>query len=176
MAYSKILIPLDGSDLAEHVLAQIDMIADPRARLHLLSVIGHDRAERVNASLTTAGQAFAPISDPWLQSAFDDAELVQARQRYLEVIGEPLTARGYWLTETVLTGNVVETIVNEAHDGGFDLIAMATHGRTGLRRLMLGSVTQAVLGKAPCPVLVLPPLPEADRPAHAADAATASTI
>jgi nucleotide-binding universal stress UspA family protein len=76
----------------------------------------------------------------------------------LETAGEALTLMGYWVTETVLTGNVVDSIVNEARDGAFDIIAMATHGRTGIGRLVLGSVTQGVLAKAPCSVLVLPPM------------------
>jgi len=158
MGYRKILVPLDGSKLAEHVLKQVETIADPKAHIHLLSVVGHDRVDIVSATLGTAGQTFAPISDPWLQADFDGPSALQVRQRYLEIAGEPLTLLGYWVTETVVAGNVVDSIVNEARDGAFDIIAMATHGRTGLGRLVLGSVTQGVLAKAPCSVLVLPPL------------------
>ena len=157
MGYRKILVPLDGSKLAESVLHQVEKIAEPKAHIHLLSVIGHDRGEIVSASLTTAGQAFAPVSDPWMQESFDGPDASMVRQRYLETAGEPLTLMGYWVTEAVVSGNVVDDIVNEARDGGFDVIAMATHGRTGLGRLVLGSVTQGVLAKAPCTVLVLPP-------------------
>jgi nucleotide-binding universal stress UspA family protein len=158
MGYRKILVPLDGSKLAEHVLKQVETIADPKAHIHLLSIVGHDRVDVVSATLGTAGQTFAPISDPWLQADFDGPSALIVRQRYLETAGEALTLMGYWVTETVLTGNVVDSIVNEARDGAFDIIAMATHGRTGIGRLVLGSVTQGVLAKAPCSVLVLPPM------------------
>ena len=133
------------------------MIAEPKAHIHLLSVVGHDRIDMVSATLGTAGQTFAPISDPWLQADFDGPSAMQVRQRYLEIAGEELTLQGYWVTESVAAGNVVDCIVDEARDGVFDIIAMATHGRTGFGRLVLGSVTQGVLSKAPCSVLVLPP-------------------
>ena len=157
MGYRKILVPLDGSKLAEAVLQQVEKIAEPKAHIHLLSVIGHDREDMVAASLIGAGQAFAPVSDPYMQGAFDGPDASMVRQRYLETAGEALTLLGYWVTESVVSGNVVDDIVNEARNGAFDVIAMATHGRTGLGRLVLGSVTQGVLDKAPCSVLVMPP-------------------
>ena len=49
-----------------------------------------------------------------------------------------------------------EFIVKEAKDKGIDLIVMGTHGRTGSKRVLLGSVAQNVIGHAPCPVLVVP--------------------
>ncbi len=47
-------------------------------------------------------------------------------------------------------------IVQEAKDKGIDLIVMGTHGRSGIKRVLLGSVAQNVIGHAPCPVLVVP--------------------
>ncbi len=47
-------------------------------------------------------------------------------------------------------------IVQEAKDKGIDLIVMGTHGRSGIKRVLLGSVSQNVIGHAPCPVLVVP--------------------
>jgi nucleotide-binding universal stress UspA family protein len=61
------------------------------------------------------------------------------------------------VTCQVEPGSVVETIINTARERGCDLIVMATHGRTGLTRAILGSVAADVLPKAPCPVLVVPP-------------------
>jgi nucleotide-binding universal stress UspA family protein/CBS domain-containing protein len=52
-------------------------------------------------------------------------------------------------------GSAAETIVRHARDHAFDLIVVGTHGRTGLRRVFLGSVAEAVLRHAPCPVLVV---------------------
>jgi hypothetical protein len=54
-------------------------------------------------------------------------------------------------------GKPHEFIVQEAKDKGIDLICMGTHGRSGLKRMLMGSVAQNVIGHAPCPVLVVPP-------------------
>ena len=53
-------------------------------------------------------------------------------------------------------GKPYEFIVKEAEDRDIDLIVMGTHGRTGLTRVLMGSVAQSVIGHAPCPVLVVP--------------------
>ena len=53
-------------------------------------------------------------------------------------------------------GKPHEFIVQEAKDKGIDLICMGTHGRSGIKRILLGSVAQNVIGHAPCPVLVVP--------------------
>lgn len=59
-------------------------------------------------------------------------------------------------------GNPADSIVQLAERGHFDLIVMGTHGRTGVARLLLGSVAERVARLAPCPVLVVPaPRPEA---------------
>lgn len=49
-----------------------------------------------------------------------------------------------------------ELIVQEAKDREIDLVILGTHGRTGLSKLIMGSVTQGVIGNAPCPVMVVP--------------------
>jgi nucleotide-binding universal stress UspA family protein len=56
---------------------------------------------------------------------------------------------------TVTTGRPSQTIVDHAKDGGFDLIVMGTHGRTGLSHVVMGSIAERVLRKAPCPVLTV---------------------
>ena len=53
-------------------------------------------------------------------------------------------------------GQPHQFIIQEAKDKGIDLILMGTHGRSGLKRILLGSVAQNVIGHAPCPVMVVP--------------------
>ncbi len=53
-------------------------------------------------------------------------------------------------------GKPHEFIVREAKEKAVDLIVMGTHGRTGIKRILMGSVAQSVIGHAPCPVLVVP--------------------
>ncbi|MBI3637252.1 MAG: universal stress protein [Candidatus Rokubacteria bacterium] len=65
-------------------------------------------------------------------------------------------AAGVAATDVLLHGWPPEEIVNIAADRGADLIVMGTHGRTGLRRILIGSVAQQVLALAPCPVVTVP--------------------
>jgi len=68
----------------------------------------------------------------------------------------------------LVVGNPVNEIVLEAKEGAADLIVMGTRGRTGLNRLLMGSVAEGVLRKAPCPVLTVRETPAADRTAWVA--------
>jgi nucleotide-binding universal stress UspA family protein len=63
-------------------------------------------------------------------------------------------------------GDAAGEIVRVAEEGGCDLIVMGTHGRTGLRRLVMGSVAEEVLREAPCPVLTVKALPDEEEPAE----------
>jgi universal stress protein A len=64
----------------------------------------------------------------------------------------------------VADGTAAEEIIREAADRNCDMIVMGTHGRTGLARLMMGSVAEEVVRRAPCPVLTLKsPMPAAER-------------
>ena len=73
----------------------------------------------------------------------------------------------------VREGPSTQVILEAAAEFRADLIVMGTHGRTGFRRLVLGSVTEEVLRKAPCPVLTVKAPAPAARPAAEADAKTA---
>jgi nucleotide-binding universal stress UspA family protein len=54
-------------------------------------------------------------------------------------------------------GTPYKRIIEKAEHGGFDMIVMSTHGRTGLLHMLIGSVTERVVRRAPCPVLAVPP-------------------
>jgi nucleotide-binding universal stress UspA family protein len=74
----------------------------------------------------------------------------------LDDVASHITREDIAVNTLVRTGSVVDTISEVARDG-FDLIVMATHGRTGLGKVILGSVAADLLPVAPCPVLVIPP-------------------
>jgi len=157
MGYRKILVPLDGSKLAEQVLKRIETLAEPKARIHLLTIVGHDRLDIIAATVGAGGQPFSPIGDPWMVNDFNSPDNVEDHRAYLKKAAASLNQLGFIVTTDIRSGEIADTIVKEAAEGHFDVIAIATHGRTGFGRLLLGSVTQAILAKAPCPVLVLPP-------------------
>ncbi len=162
MSYCNILVPLDGSELAELALQHIDQVAKPGAQIHLLSVaemLIAEIAEQPTGAVTTLlNGVYWTTSLPYeqrplVQNAHDTQEFNQ-RFDYLQRTSERLREKGYEVKIEVLPGEVVETIVETARNG-CDLIIMATHGRTGLRRVLLGSVAEGVLHRAPCPVLLI---------------------
>ncbi|MBI2879274.1 MAG: universal stress protein [Candidatus Rokubacteria bacterium] len=140
--YDRILIPLDGSPVAEGILPFAGQIAGPLdSEVVLLLVL-----EPIPSSAALAGG---------LVDA--DALLVRERQarQYLERISAGLEAKGVRVKTEVRPGPAAPTIVATAVEREADLIAMTTHGRSGLGRLLFGSVAERVLRTSPVPVLLM---------------------
>ena len=139
----RILVPLDGSYVAEQVLPPAISIAQALdAEMVLLRVpIAH-----VSGSLT--GEWFAP-----LEGSFATAN--QIVEEYLEGVATRLRPQGINVRTAVRTGGVANVIVDYAQANRIDLIAMCTHGRTGLARWTLGSVADRVLRACSVPLLLV---------------------
>lgn len=140
--YKKILVPLDGTKRAEAILPQVEALAKQcDAALVLLEVLEPlpPHAVVVVPEMLQAGvsQRTADIN------------------RYVQDIAEGLCARGFDAKGIVARGQVVDTILTTAETEGIDLIAMASHGYTGLARLLHGSIAAEVLHRARTPLLVL---------------------
>jgi nucleotide-binding universal stress UspA family protein len=90
-----------------------------------------------------------------LLTRWKPTEIVQTKT-YLGQWKELIEKNGLNVTIEVTLGTVVDTILEEATRDGFDVIIMGTHGRKGLSKLILGSVAEGVLHRAPCPVLLIP--------------------
>jgi nucleotide-binding universal stress UspA family protein len=99
------------------------------------------------SSLPGTGPALDPA--PFIAAGKQEADL------YLERVAERLAAAGVAVERRRLDGPAGESVVAAAREGSADLIAMTTHGRGGLGRLVLGSVADYVLQHAPCPVLLV---------------------
>jgi nucleotide-binding universal stress UspA family protein len=156
MGYGKVLVPLDGSPLAEMALQHVVNITEPGGQVHLLSIMAEDRMSEITLLASTIAQpvSFSEAALPYFQS-MSDPRTIQARREYLQRVGDVLEGNGFVVTVQVCPGHVIETIVSVARDD-FDVIIMATHGRTGISRVALGSITEGVLHKSPCPVLIIP--------------------
>jgi nucleotide-binding universal stress UspA family protein len=98
-----------------------------------------------------AFQASHMLKEPHLTG---DAQVIGERLEYLHRIADDLRAQGFKVGIEAHPGAVIPTIVSTAAD--FDVLVMATHGRTGLSKFLLGSVAEGVLHKSPCPVLLVP--------------------
>jgi nucleotide-binding universal stress UspA family protein len=146
--YKKILVPLDGSDLAEAVVPHARAVAQSLgAEIVLLRVL----------------VAHIPDHPPTMGQFFPDAiareeELAQQHiQEYLERVAMPLQASGIRVSCKIRAGRVADAILDIADESGVDLIAMSTHGRSGLSRWLIGSVANKVVHGTKVPVLIVRP-------------------
>ena len=136
--YQRVLVPLDGSRVAEGILPFIEQIAGP-VDMEVLLV----RVVPLIVAMAKEAQAGAPILKEL------DA------QGYLEPLVASLKAKGVRAGARVRIGDPATEIVAAAKEINADLIAMTTHGRTGLGRLLFGSVAEAVLRGSPIPVFLM---------------------
>ena len=134
--YRNILVPLDGSSLAEEILPQVKELARlTGAKISLLRV----------ALVHTF-----PGADPTNRQV----EATQKAQEYLEKISDQLIKEGLKVSVHVRYGYDAAEIIDHAQQEDIDLVAMSTHGRTGVGRWALGSVSERVLRHSPKPVLL----------------------
>ncbi|HSD67224.1 MAG TPA: universal stress protein, partial [Vicinamibacteria bacterium] len=151
----RILCPTDLSDVAPRAFAH----AVALARFHQAEV------ELAYVSEPLLPGPVAPTSHPpW---AILDPAVRGRLQSALEALAAPADAAGVPVHFGVYEGRVVAEIVDRARAWPADLLVMGTHGRAGFERWALGSVTEKVLRKAPCPVLTVPPPAEGLDPSRA---------
>jgi nucleotide-binding universal stress UspA family protein len=139
MPAQHVLVPTDFSVDADYALEYAMTLASKlQARLTLLHVI----EPLVVGSVETMPYTF-------IQDLED--KITQAMEPYRERV----TAAGLACDYTIVHGVPFQVIIETAHTAHIDLIIMGTHGRTGLRHVLLGSVAERVVRLAPCPVLVV---------------------
>ncbi len=136
----KILLPLDGSLVSETTLG-------------LAAAMARRLAAQLVVLRVTDPRAPLPAGAAGMAAALCQADQDGASE-YLERIARDLTHRGVGGEVHWRQGHPVDQIVRVAREERVDLILMATHGRSGPARWMLGSVAEGVLRVAPCPVLL----------------------
>jgi nucleotide-binding universal stress UspA family protein len=141
--YRRVLVPLDGSPLAEGILPFILQIAGPLD----LEVILVRVMQTIMPPQATEGTRHFMVDDV-------AARLKEARV-YLASVAADLRERGVRVTTDARHGEPVTELGAAARETGADLIAMTTHSRSGFGRLLLGSVAEAVLRQAEIPVLMM---------------------
>jgi nucleotide-binding universal stress UspA family protein len=140
------LVPLDGSALAERILPPATALsALTNAACTLLHVLAPDAA---------GYETDWPIA----QSESGTFGVLRAEaQAYLDQVAERLGAQSLPVHTAVISGQPVHAILEYAHDHAVDLIALATHGRTGAARILLGSSADKIVRGATTPVLLYRP-------------------
>ena len=146
--FGKILVCLDGSKLAEQIMPYaVEQAARFNSALYLIQVVSL-------AGITTpTGIESVSVAVP--DTMLKDAEF-DARD-YLEGLVPPLRQRGLQVHCVTMVGQPAESIVSYADENRFELIALATHGRSGLRRVVFGSVADYVIRKSGLPILLIKP-------------------
>jgi nucleotide-binding universal stress UspA family protein len=149
--FERILVCLDGSELAEQILPYaVEQAQRCGSRLVLLRV--------VSSSKTVAAAGSGPpshtteIGDEQAMKAESEATKV-----YLQSVTQSLQQRGLNVEWLMLQGAAGYVIVSCAVNNDIDLIAIATHGRSGLKRAVFGSVADYVLRESGLPILLIKP-------------------
>ncbi len=145
--YQKILVPLDGSEMAECVLPHVEAIAQGCGARSVLFVRTADPVP-----IPTGGEELAFGADTWRQI---EAEHRATASKYLEHLVERVKYAGIEVSSEVLTGRPADSIADFADQNGVDLIIIATHGRSGVSRWVMGSVADRVLRSACVPVMMV---------------------
>ncbi len=142
--YKLILVPLDGSQRAEAILPHVENLARcTGAKLLLLNVIDPPM------NLVSPYDMMPSYTAEEIQAMVDDAEA------YLRMAAERVQAHNITAQTIVEYGAVVATIIEIAEREKADLVAMASHGRTGLSRVFYGSVAAGVLQRIDRPLLLV---------------------
>ncbi len=143
--YTRILVPLDGSKLAESALPEAEKLARlTGAELVLVRVIDYSSRDRFSDfCLLYEYQAMA--------NALEEERVLATA--YLGDLSARLAGEGYTVSSKLVDGIAAKAIVSVAEPG--DVIVMATHGRTGMRRWFIGSIAEEVLRHSAVPVLLV---------------------
>lgn len=156
-SFRTILVPLDGSPLAEQAVPLARRIAEPAGSKLRLALV-HE----------TPAPPFDPAAAKLFMSAYVSS--TKAERSYLRSLQAKVRQEGVRLASAVtLKGAVGPTLVRYVRELGIDLVVMATHGRGGVRRAWLGSVADYLIRNIQVPVFLVRP-DEGAAPAHVAGA------
>ncbi len=161
--YKKILVPLDGSKLAECALPHAEELAKGCNTEEVILVSVTERVKGYR-EFGDSGQLAGgpgggfwdtsyPVSRRLVQEAFGKKE--KQAQRYLDRVAKKMAAKGINISTEVLLWKPAEAIIGYAKQSGCDLIVMASHGRSGPSRWAHGSVADKVLRASGIPVLMV---------------------
>jgi nucleotide-binding universal stress UspA family protein len=138
----RILVPVDFSDNTPAILEWAAHLAEEHASALVLLHAYHLPVE------------FQQLEGAYLPPDFWTSVKSEAEQS-LTRLAEDLERRGVQVETAVCEGYAATVIIDEALERNVDLIVIGTHGRSGLKHLLLGSIAERVVQKAPCPVLTV---------------------
>jgi len=150
--FEKVLVCLDGSPLAEQILPYILAESSCFGKVIMLKVL---LPPETSLPLGVPGAPGVPVHTEGMFEHF--LKELEETPTYLEEKAQLLRKKGLDVECVVLQGRPGETIVNYAKDNKVKLIAIATHGHSGLRQIAIGSTAEFVLRNSGMPLLLLTP-------------------
>lgn len=145
--YEKIMIPLDGSELAECVMPHLDALLDDSKEMIKEVVL----IAVVKPLISYNSQYYI---DPEIVKESESAKVASARE-YLDRIAENFKDKAQRIRTEILVGPVTELLIDYAEENSIDLVIIATHGRSGVTRWVMGSVADKILKSINAPVLMI---------------------
>jgi len=140
--YSRILVPLDGSSRAEKILPHVEELARKySSEVCLLQVV---------EPIIDIDPAYKLVSEVGRFTS-----IIKSAQTYIDSVASQMREKGISAKGWALSGNVVATICQVAEQENSNLIAIASHGRTGAARVFYGSVTAGLLHGVDRPILMI---------------------
>jgi len=152
--YKKVMVPLDGSELAECVFPHLEAIAGGCGVEEVVFIRAVEPAILPSGSLTDGGAVFTEIDAEQVRKKLDASSLSAANDYLNQVVGRVKLDKVKMQTE-VLDGKAAEIMAEYATNNNIDLIIIATHGRSGISRWVWGSVADRLLRSACVPVLIV---------------------
>lgn len=134
--YERVLVPVDGSEVCLAAISAALKATGPGGHLSLIAVVDTVHQLVQMGAAASNAQVTESVLQAARQAAAND---LAAAESYVRDLGAVLERA------EVLEGHPGDVIVDYATAGGFDLVAMGTHGRTGLRRTIMGSVAEHVV-------------------------------
>ncbi len=140
MKFERILFPTDFSDHAAYAQRfALSLATQYKADLHIVHVV----------------QLFSYVVDFGMDTTVQYQAVQESLQKMMDELVESMADEPIAITGELVQGNPISELVRIAREDNSDLIVMGTHGRTALEHVLLGSVAEKIVRKAPCPVLTV---------------------
>jgi len=149
--YKKIMVPLDGSKLAECVLPHVDAFLTS-FQVETITFVRVIEPAPTRLSSTTVPEDYGKIQE---NAKKIEAERKTAAAAYLNEVASRVKADGIKCREEVIVGKAAESLIDYVNTNEIDLILIATHGRSGISRWVRGSIADRVLRSSRVPVLMV---------------------
>ena len=150
MLYNKIMVPLDGSELAECVMPHVEAIT---TGCKSTNVVFARVVNPVQLPASVPARGKFSFTETERQQLYEQHK--QAAEAYLKRMVASTRLEGVVLSYEVLEGKVADALARWAEKSEVDLIVIASHGRSGVSRWVMGSVAERILRSACVPVLMV---------------------